>query len=98
MGINDIIESEPMYAGHYERARDRIAHQQRQQRRVEAAGGKLPTPDGGVEVAQQSTGASLSIGDMFHLEVDDYEPFIAGLLVANTAMTAGVLLAVLIGD
>ena len=97
MGIDDILEHEPMYAGELERARERREHQQRQQERIEQAGGQLATPDGGVAV-EEASGLSVSLGDIFHMEMDDYEPFIAGLLVANTALTAGVLIAVILSD
>jgi len=94
MGIDDILEHEPMYAGELERARERRRHEERQQERIDNSGGRLATPDGGVAVEERG-GVSLALGDLFKLEMDDYQPFIAGLLVANTALTAAVLVAVL---
>lgn len=99
MGIDNILEREPMYAGELERAREQLAHERRQQQRIDNAGGRLATPDGGVAVEESSSGSvSLSLGDAFAIEMDDYEPFIAGLLVANTALTAAVLVAVIMSN
>jgi hypothetical protein len=91
MGIDDIIANEPRYAGAYEDAKLRRQHQRRLDERTEQGRVAVATTDGGTT---QQRGTELSVGGM-EMRLSETETLILALLFVNTAMTAGLLFAVL---
>lgn len=94
MGIDDIIHNEPAYAAEYEAARQKLAHEERLRQRTDNGSLNIAATDGGVAQTERSTGTTLSLGSA-EVNFSDTETLILGLLLVNTAMTAGVLFAVL---
>ena len=94
MGIDDIIETEPMYAGHLEDAHTRRRHEERMRARTANGRVNVTATDGGAMTAEREPQNSLSFGGA-EMSFSQTETLILGILLVNTAMTAGLLFAVL---
>lgn len=90
MGIDDIIKNEPMYAGEYANAVEDRQRRERLRARTENGSINAAATDGGAQMAE----TTLSLGGN-QLQFSQTETLMLGLLLVNTAMTAGLLFAVL---
>ena len=90
MGIDDILHNEPMYAGEYANAVEQRQRRESLRARTDNGSVDVTATDGGAQMAE----TSLSLGGT-ELRFSQTETLMLGLLLVNTAMTAGLLFAVL---